>query len=103
MIRRRLVALGIAAALWTASPALAQTDPLPSWNDSAAKTAILDFVARTTAQGTGDFVPVVERIAVFDNDGTLWTEQPIYFQFAFAIDRVRALAPQHPEWATLDP
>ena len=104
MIRRRFVSLAIAAApLVAASTAWAQADPLPSWNESASKRAILDFIARTTAEGGGDFVPVTERIAVFDNDGTLWTEQPIYFQFAFAIDRVKALAPQHPEWKTLDP
>ena len=104
MIRRRFVSLAIAAApLVAASTAWAQADPLPSWNESASKRAILDFIARTTAEGGGDVVPVAERIAVFDNDGTLWTEQPIYFQFAFAIDRVKALAPQHPEWKTLDP
>ena len=104
MIRRRFVSLAVAAApLVAASTAWAQADPLPSWNESASKRAILDFIARTTAEGGGDVVPVAERIAVFDNDGTLWTEQPIYFQFAFAIDRVKALAPQHPEWKTLDP
>jgi len=104
VIRRRFVSLAIAAApLVAASTAWAQADPLPSWNESASKRAILDFIARTTAEGGGDVVPVAERIAVFDNDGTLWTEQPIYFQFAFAIDRVKALAPQHPEWKTLDP
>jgi hypothetical protein len=98
------VSLAIAAApLVAASTAWAQADPLPSWNESASKRAILDFIARTTAEGGGDVVPVAERIAVFDNDGTLWTEQPIYFQFAFAIDRVKAMAPQHPEWKTLDP
>ena len=73
-------------------------DPLPSWNDGAAKKSIIDFVARVTKQGGADFVPPAERIAVFDNDGTLWCEQPIYFQVAFALDRVKAMAPQHPEW-----
>ena len=68
-----------------------------------AKQAIVDFVARVTTQGSRDFVPLAERIATFDNDGTLWTEQPIYFQFAFAFDRVKALAPQHPEWRTKQP
>jgi hypothetical protein len=82
---------------------VAQTDPLPSWNDGAAKTAILEFVRRTTAAGGADFVAVPERIATFDNDGTLWSEQPIYFQFAFAIGRVKALAPRHPEWQTREP
>ena len=71
---------------------------LPSWNDGPAKKAILDFVARTTTAGAPGFVPVPERIAVFDNDGTLWAEQPVYFQFAVALDRLKALAPQHPEW-----
>jgi phosphoglycolate phosphatase-like HAD superfamily hydrolase len=79
------------------------SDPLPSWNDGAAKKSITDFVARVTTPGAPDFVPAPERIATFDNDGTLWTEQPIYFQVAFALDRVRALAPQHPEWRTTEP
>ena len=83
--------------------ALAQTDPLPSWNDGSVKKSITDFVARVTAQGGADFVAVPERIAVFDNDGTLWTEQPYYFQLAFAIDRIKAMAPQHPEWKTKQP
>ena len=81
----------------------AQSDPLPSWNDGANKRAIVDFVARVTKEGGPDFVPVAERIATFDNDGTLWSEQPIYFQFAFALDRVKALAVQHPEWKTQQP
>jgi hypothetical protein len=80
-----------------------RADRLPSWNDGPAKKAILDFVARTTTDGAPDFVPVPQRIAVFDNDGTLWAEQPIYFQFAFAIDRVKALAAQHPEWKEREP
>jgi hypothetical protein len=78
-------------------------DPLPSWNDGAVKQAIQSFVSRVTTQGGAEFVPVPERIAVFDNDGTLWTEQPLYVQFAFALDRVRELAPQHPEWKTKEP
>ncbi|WP_342729171.1 HAD family hydrolase [Bradyrhizobium sp. B097] len=81
----------------------AQADPLPSWNDGAAKTAITDFVARVTRQGSADFVAPAERIATFDNDGTLWTEQPFYFQLAFALDRVKAMAPQHPKWRTQQP
>ncbi|NWG25523.1 MAG: haloacid dehalogenase-like hydrolase [Pseudorhodoplanes sp.] len=84
-------------------PALAQTDPLPSWNDGPVKKSITDFVARVTTQGSPDFVPVEQRIATFDNDGTLWCEQPFYFQMAFAFDRVKALAPQHPEWKTRQP
>ena len=83
--------------------AFAQTDPLPSWNDGAVKKSITDFVARATTQGGPDFVPVAERIATFDNDGTLWSEQPAYFQAAFAFDRIRAMAPQHPEWKTKQP
>jgi hypothetical protein len=69
-----------------------------SWNDGAAKRAITDFVARVTTKDGPDFVPPVERIAVFDNDGTLWAEQPMYFQLAFILDRLKTLAPQHPEW-----
>jgi len=80
-----------------------QSDVLPSWNDGAAKTSITQFVARVTAQGGPDFVPPDERIATFDNDGTLWAEQPIYFQVAFAFDRLKAMAPQHPEWKTKQP
>jgi hypothetical protein len=78
-------------------------EPLPSWNEGAARTAILDFVARVTREGGPDFVPVAERIAVFDNDGTLWSEQPMYFQVAFAIDRVKDLALAHPEWKDKQP
>ena len=78
-------------------------DSLPSWNDTAPKKTIVTFVERVTKEGSPDFVPVAERIATFDNDGTLWAEQPIYFQLLFAIDRVKALAPQHPEWNTQEP
>ena len=78
-------------------------DPLPSWNDTAPKQAIVAFVDKVTHLDTPDFVPPAERIAVFDNDGTLWAEQPIYFQLAFAIDRVKTLAAQHPEWETQEP
>jgi phosphoglycolate phosphatase-like HAD superfamily hydrolase len=76
---------------------------LVSWNDGPAKKAIVDFVTRVTQEGSPDFVPVAARIATFDNDGTLWAEQPIYVQFAFALDRVKALAPQHPEWSQKQP
>jgi haloacid dehalogenase-like hydrolase len=93
-----LVVLALAAAA-SAQPA----DPLPSWNEGAAKKAIVAFVARVTQAGSADFVPPAERIAAFDNDGTLWAEQPLYFQLIFAIDRVKALAPQHPEWQTQEP
>lgn len=80
-----------------------QPDPLPSWNDGPCKRAILDFVSRVTTPGTPSFVPQPERIATFDNDGTLWTEQPVYTQMAFVLDRVKALAPQHPEWKQQQP
>ena len=83
--------------------ALAQTDPLPSWNDGATKQAITAFVARVTRQGNPDFVPPDERIATFDNDGTLWVEQPMYVQLAFALDRVKALAALHAEWKDTQP
>jgi len=81
----------------------AQPDPLPSWNDGAAKKALVAFVERVTRTGAPDFVKPAERIAVFDNDGTLWAEQPMYFQLLFVTDRIRALAPQHPEWKTKEP
>jgi len=83
--------------------AQAQADPLRSWNDGPTKRAIVEFVARVTRQGGPDFVPPAERIATFDNDGTLWAEQPMYFQLLFAIDRVKTLAPLHPEWQTKEP
>lgn len=85
------------------SAAHAQSDPLPSWNDGASKKAIVQFVAKVTKKDSPDFVPVAERIATFDNDGTLWAEQPMYFQLLFALDRVKALAPQHPEWNDKEP
>ncbi|WP_411956218.1 HAD family hydrolase [Arvimicrobium flavum] len=83
--------------------ATAQTDPLPSWNDTAPKAAIVEFVEKVTKEGSADFVAEPERIAVFDNDGTLWTEHPMYVQLAFALDRVRAEALNHPEWKTTQP
>jgi hypothetical protein len=82
---------------------MATRDPLPSWNDTASKKAIIAFVERVAKEGSPDFVAVPERIAVFDNDGTLWAEQPMYFQAFFVIDRVKAMAPQHPEWRTKEP
>ena len=83
--------------------ALAQSDPLPSWNEGPVKQAIIDFVGRVAAQGGADFVAAPQRIAVFDNDGTLWTEQPFYFQLAFAFDQIKVMAPRHPEWKTTQP
>lgn len=111
-VRRTLVAslifVAALAALFACerAPELVEqavVDPLPSWNDTAPKQAIVDFVARVTTAGTPDYVVPEERIAVFDNDGTLWAEQPLYFQLAFALDRVKAMAPLHPEWATMEP
>jgi hypothetical protein len=93
----------LAVALLFLSPAAWAQDPLPSWNDGPAKQAIKMFVAKVTTAGSPDFVPVPERIATFDNDGTLWAEQPVYFQLLFAIDRVKALAPRHPEWQRTEP
>ena len=78
-------------------------DPLSSWNDGPTKQAIVAFVAKVSKEGSPDFVPPAERIATFDNDGTLWCEQPMYFQLFFALDRVKTLAPQHPEWKTKEP
>jgi haloacid dehalogenase-like hydrolase len=100
-IRRSGTQIGVLILL--ASMACLAQDALPSWNDTPAKKAILDFVARTTQQGGPDFVPLAKRIATFDNDGTLWVEQPVYTQFAFALDRLKALAPKHPEWRSQQP
>jgi phosphoglycolate phosphatase-like HAD superfamily hydrolase len=97
----RIAAIVLIATSWT-GPSLAQ-EPLPSWNDSAHRKAIVAFVERVTKQGSPDFVPPAERIATLDNDGTLWAEQPLYFQLLFAIDRIKALAPQHPEWKDKEP
>lgn len=83
-------------------PALA-ADPLPSWNEGPNKKQIIEFVQAVTAEGSKDYVKPAERIAVFDNDGTLWTEQPAYFEVLFAFDEVKRLAPQHPEWKTTQP
>ncbi len=85
----------------TVSVAIA--DPLPSWNNTGSKEAIVSFVERVTKEGSKDFVAPGQRIAVFDNDGTLWAEQPLYFQFLYAFDRVKELAPQHPEWKEKEP
>jgi phosphoglycolate phosphatase-like HAD superfamily hydrolase len=104
-MKRRSFLAG-SAGLILSSPAFvanAQADALPSWNEGPAKQALLDFVARTTAMGGRDWIPVPERIACFDNDGTLWTEQPMYFQVMFAMDRVRSLASRNPQWRTQEP
>ena len=83
--------------------AQARDDHLRSWNDGPTKKAIVEFVRKTTDKASPDYVPPAERIATFDNDGTLWSEQPMYVQALFAFDRVKALAPQHPEWQTQEP
>jgi phosphoglycolate phosphatase-like HAD superfamily hydrolase len=95
--------LAIVLSTFTARQAMAQSDPLPSWNDTAAKKNIESFVDRVTKEGGPGFVSPAERIATFDNDGTLWVESPVYTQLAFAFDRVREMAPQHPEWKTKQP
>src|SRR6187200_1062224 len=98
--RSRLITLALTflAALTSFSQ-----DPLPSWNNTAPKKAIVAFVEKVTKEGSADFVPVPERIATFDNDGTLWCEQPMYFQLFFALERVKELAPKHPEWKDKEP
>lgn len=88
---------------WIATQATSAADPLPSWNDGPTKQAIVGFVDRVTKEGSPDFVPAAERIATFDNDGTLWCEWPVYVQAAFVNDRVKQLAPQHPEWKEQEP
>jgi len=96
-ILRAIAAIALVATVGRAE------EPLPSWNDGAAKKAIVEFVAKVTTEGGAEFVPPAERIATFDNDGTLWAEQPRYFQLQFAIDRVKALAPKHLEWKAKEP
>jgi hypothetical protein len=103
MMKRLILALSLAGASLVPAPASAQADVLVSWNDGAAKSRIVAFVNSVTERGGANYVPPADRVAVFDNDGTLWSEQPMYFQLAFAIDRVKALAPKHPEWKTKQP
>ncbi|WP_156122361.1 HAD family hydrolase [Aureimonas altamirensis] len=94
------------ATVWLAlisHAAIAAGDELPSWNEGPARAAIIEFVARVSDEGSLDFVPAEQRIAVFDNDGTMWSEQPTYFQVSFMVDRVKALAPERPEWRTTEP
>ena len=96
------IALQFAASLVLAATVRA-ADPLPSWNDTAPKKSIIEFVEKVTKAGSADFVPVPERIATFDNDGCLWAEQPMYFQVIFIFERIKALAPEHPEWKSTEP
>ena len=101
-----LAALPVLSGTFFSASAQAQTaagDPLPSWNDGATKQSIINFVTAVTRTGSPDFVPVPQRIATFDNDGTLWCEHPMYVQLAFALDRVKAMAPLHPEWKDKQP
>jgi phosphoglycolate phosphatase-like HAD superfamily hydrolase len=104
-ISRRVLFATLATILvfWSGVPASAQTDPLPSWNNGAAKQAIVDFVAATTTEGGADFVAPSDRIATFDQDGTTWVSHPLYGQALFALDRVAAMAPDHPEWKDTEP
>ena len=102
--KQNLLAAALLAAVFFTTTSIARAaDPLPSWNDGRAKQSILGFVKRVTTPGSKEFVRVPERIAVFDNDGTLWCEQPVPVQFYFVADRVKALAPQHPEWKSKEP
>ena len=100
---RHLVAISLLAAVAFTTALARAADPLPSWNDGKAKQSIIAFVEKATKPGSPDFVPVSERIATFDNDGTLWCEKPLPVQLYFVIDRVKALAPQHPDWQTKEP
>ncbi len=103
-IRSILYGLLALVFIYTSGQALAQNaDPLPAWNDGPTKQSILTFVEKVTKPGSSDFVVPAERIATFDNDGTLWAEQPMYVQLLFALDRVKVLAPQHPEWKDKEP
>ncbi|MFL7869710.1 MAG: HAD family hydrolase [Anaerolineales bacterium] len=89
--------------IFSVAAAAQSSDPLPSWNEGKAKQAIIQFVKEVTQKDGSHYIPTEERIATFDNDGTLWSEQPMYFQLFFALDRVKALAPQHPEWKSKEP
>jgi phosphoglycolate phosphatase-like HAD superfamily hydrolase len=100
---KNLLAAALVGALTFTTTISQAADLLPSWNDGATKKSVTDFVAKVTTAGSPDFVPVPERIATFDNDGTLWCEQPLYTQLFFALDRVKALAPSHPEWKSKEP
>ena len=101
--RQNIIAIALFCAVAFTSTIARAADPLPSWNDGKAKQSIITFIEKVTTPGSPDFVPVPERIAVYDNDGTLWSEQPVPVQFYFVADRVKALAPQHPEWKHKEP
>lgn len=87
----------------TETEQVAIPDPLPSWNEGTSKQSIIDFVTKTTREGSADFVPIADRIACLDNDGTLWTEKPLPFQLYFVLDRIKVMAPEHPEWKNKQP
>lgn len=93
----------MSALIALASLAAARADDLPSWTDGPVKQAVVEFVTAATTEGSPGWIAPTDRIATFDNDGTLWAEQPMYFQAMFVMDRVRALAPDHPDWATPSP
>jgi phosphoserine phosphatase len=100
---KKYIAYILAGFIFSLTSAVFAADPLPSWNEGSTKKSITAFVEKITEAGSPNFVAEAERVAVFDNDGTLWAEQPMYFQLFFALDRVKALAPQHPEWKTQEP
>lgn len=103
MLKLRAAITALLLVCGLAAPTFAQTDPLASWNEGKAKQAILDFVKKVTQEGGPDYVKPPERIATFDNDGTLWAEQPVYFQLQFAFDEVKRLGPQRPDWKGKEP
>lgn len=103
LIKQYLVTAALACVMAFTTTIARAADALPSWNDGKAKQSIVTFVEKVTKSGSPDFVPVAERIATFDNDGCLWAEQPMYFQAFFVFDRIKALAPKHPEWKTKEP
>jgi phosphoserine phosphatase len=103
LCRRVYVVIPLLIIIWSISVSANSKDPLPSWNERPSKYAIINFVERVTRTGSPDFVAAEKRVATFDNDGTLWSEQPMYFQLFFVIDRVKALAPKNPAWKTQQP
>ena len=103
MLRKSIIATALFCVLTLATTIVRSADPLPSWNAGKTKDSIVAFVAKVTKEGSADFVPPAERIATFDNDGTLWAEQPLYFQIQFGLDRVKELSSRHPEWKEKEP
>jgi hypothetical protein len=101
--KQNIIAAALFCALAFTTTVTQSADLLPSWSEGKTKQSILDFVSKVTKKGSPDFVPPAERVATFDNDGTLWAEQPLYFQLIFAIDQVKAQAREHPEWKEKEP